>query len=199
MILRNPLAAVRNRSRATLVLTAVATVGIVGSTACGADPFAIQWSSSKDTVLLYSVTRPELGLPSAFNFYTRVSWRVESPNATGNWDVAVGEKDDQIVLLPPGALNIAGRARIAELPNTNFDDVKEAPADTALYTGVDPVPVRMGSVYVIRTNQRVGTFGTYCVYYAKLAPVDIEPEQGTLSFFFDSSPVCNDRALIPKN
>ena len=34
------------------------------------------------------------------------------------------------------------------------------------------MPVRMGSVYVIRTNQRVGTFGTYCVYYAKLAPVD---------------------------
>jgi len=199
MSLRNPLAVVRSRSRAALVVAAMAAVGVVGSTACGADPFAIKWSSSKDTVLLYSVTLPELGLPSAFNFYTRVRWRVESPNATGNWDVAVGTKDGQIVLLPPGALNIVGKARIAELPNTSFDDVTEAPADTARYTGVDPMPVRMGSVYVIRTNQRVGTFGTYCVYYAKLAPVDIEPEQGTLSFYFDSSPVCNDRALIPKN
>ncbi len=200
MSLRIPVPpAIRLRSRAALVVAAVAAVGLAGSTACGADPFAIQWSSSKDTVLLYSLARPELGLPSGFNFHNRISVLVERPNSTGNWDLAVGTKSGQIVLLPPGALGISARARIAELPNANFDDVVEAPADTTVYTGLDPVTVRMGSVYVIRTNQTVGSFGTYCVFYAKMAPVDIEPVEGTLRFYYDSSPVCNDRSLIPKN
>jgi hypothetical protein len=189
----------RPRGRGALVVAAVAAVGIAASTACGDDPFAIRWESSRDTVLLYSLARPELGLPSGFNFYNRVPVRVEQANATGNWDVAVGTRDDQIVLLPPGALNIGSRARIAELPNADFDDVVEAPADTAAYTALDAVPVRMGSVYVIQTSQRIGTFGTSCVYYAKLAPVDIGLEQGTLRFYYDSSPVCNDRALIPRD
>lgn len=199
MSLRFPWVASPARTRATIVVAALAVVGVAAATACGEDPFAIKWTSSKDTVLLYSLSRPELGLPSGFNFYTGVKWRVESANATGNWDVAVGTRDGQIVLLPPGALNITAKARVTELTNADFDDVTEAPGDTTRYTAVDAVPVRMGSVYVIRTNQRVGTFGTYCVYYAKLAPIDIEPADGMLTFYYDSSPVCNDRSLIPKN
>jgi len=167
--------------------------------ACGTDPFAIHWAIQPDTVTLYSLARPELGLPSGFNFYNRRPVLVERANSTGNWDVAVGTENGAIVLLPPGALNVPGKARVAALPGTTFDEVVEAPADTTLYSAVQPVPVQMGTVYVIRTNQSVGSFGTYCVYYAKLAPVEIDATQGSLRFVFDSSPVCNDRALIPKN
>ncbi len=188
--------ALRVRSRALPVALALATVAWA---ACGSDPFAIKWSISPDTVTLYSLARPELGLPSGFNFYNRVPVLVERASSTGNWDVAVGTQDGAIVLLPPGALNVPGKARVAALPGMSFDEVVEAPADTTLYSAVQPVPVQMGTVYVIRTNQSVGSFGTYCVYYAKLAPVEIDAAQGTLRFVFDSSPVCNDRALVPKN
>ena len=66
-----------------------------------------------------------------------------------------------------------------------------------LYSANDPVPVSKGNIYVIRTGQSVGAYGTACVYYAKLEPVEIDPTDGTFVFAFDSSPVCNDRRLIP--
>lgn len=187
------------RRRALLTTLVVAAVGFIAASSCGADPFDIKWSSTKDTVLLYSLARPELGLPSGFSFNNRVSVLIERVNVTGYWDMAVDTRDGSIVILPPGALGVPGKARVTALTGTTFDDVVEAPADTSLYTATEAVPVRMGTVYVIRTNQSVGSFGTYCVYYAKLAPVEIDPEGGTLRFFYDTSPVCNDRALVPKN
>lgn len=192
-------ARVRARRRFTLPLVAAAAVGLAGVAACGDDPFAIQWSISPDTVLLYSLDRPEIGLPSGFNFYNRARIRIEQVNATGSWDIAVGRTDGAIVLLPPGALGVEGKARIASLTGVTFDEVIEAPADTTIYTAVEPVPVQQGTVYVIRTNQNVGAFGRRCVYYAKLAPLEIDAAEGTLSFVFDASPVCNDRKLIPED
>jgi hypothetical protein len=164
---------------------------------CGDDPFAIRWSENPDSVFLYSLARPELNLVSGFNFQNRIPITVEDPTATGSWDVAVDTRDGRIVLLPPGALGIASRAGIAELEGTTFQEVEEAPQDTAAYTSSDPVQVRMGNVYVIRTNESLGGFGRRCVYYYKLEPLEIDPERGTLRFVFDGSPVCNDFRLIP--
>lgn len=186
------------RLRVSLLVSAVAAVGLVAAS-CGDDPFKIRWSISPDTVLLYSLARPELGLPSGFNFYNRVPIVVEEANATGNWDIAVGTRDGAIVILPPGALGVIGRGRVASLTGVTFDEVIEAPADTMAYVAAQPVPVTMGTVYVIRTNQSPGAFGSSCVYYAKLAPVEIDAANGTLRFVFDSSPVCNDRKLIPED
>lgn len=178
-------------------LAAAAALALVGSAGCGDDPFAIQWVASPDTVLLYSLARPELNLTSGFNFNSRSPVRIEAAAATGTWDVAVDTRDGQIVLLPPGALGVDSRAGIATMVGQGFDDVTEAPADTTAYVGDRPVQVDPGNIYVVRTNQGVGAFGTRCVYYAKLDPLDIDPEGGTLTFVFDASPVCNDRRLIP--
>jgi hypothetical protein len=187
------------RGRVTLAFAAVAVAGIVGTVGCGDDPFKIEWEISPDTVTLWSLTRPELGLPAGFDFLQGEPIRVEQASATGRWDLALSAEGQSLVLLPPGALSIPSRARVARLTGRSFDEVVEAPADTTLYSAVDPVPVEMGSVYVVRTNQRVGSFGTSCVYYAKLAPLTIDPEAGTLRFVYDASPVCNDRALIPRD
>ena len=105
--------------RAGLAVFAALAVGAVAS-ACGDDPFAIRWTESPDTVLLYSLARPELNLVSGFNFQSRFPVTVEGPTSTGNWDVAVDTRDNQIVLLPPGALGISSRAGIAELPGKTF-------------------------------------------------------------------------------
>ena len=184
----------RVRGRFLFVLAALAAVG---AGACGDDPFAIRWTESPDTVVLYSLARPELNLTSGFNFNNRIPSRIEAAAATGTWDVAVDTRDGAIVLLPPGALGVESRAGIAPVPGMSFEEVIEAPADTAAYTTDAPVPVQTGTVYVVRTNQGVGAFGTRCVYYAKLQPLEVDPVGGTLRFTFDASPVCNDRRLIP--
>ncbi|MFQ5537470.1 MAG: hypothetical protein ACE5GJ_08465 [Gemmatimonadota bacterium] len=185
-----------SRARAAVFAAAV-TLLLLGMGACGDDPFTIKWEAAPDTVLLYSLARPELNLNSGFNLNRRTPVRVEAPDATGKWDFAVDTRDGVIVLLPPGALGVESRAGIAVFPGATFDEVTEAPADTTRYERFNPVPVSLGNIYVVRTNQGIGAFGTRCVYYGKLEPLDVDPEGGTLTFVYDSSPVCNDRRLIP--
>lgn len=178
-------------------LTALLLGGMVGLAACGGDPFRIDWVEAPDTVRLFSLAHPDLNLVSGFDFYNRFALAVERADATGNWDMAVDTRGGQIVLLPPGALGVTSKARVAALRGRTLADVTEAPADTTLYEARNPVPVELGTVYVWRTRQGFGSFGTSCVYYAKMEPLIIDAEGGALTFVFDGSPVCNDRSLVP--
>ena len=181
-------------------LAALAAALTVGLAACGDDPFAFPWSDVPDTVKIYSLARPELDIPSGFSFSDGLAYAVEAPAATGRWDVALDTEGSQLVLLPPGALGIVGsRARVARFPNTAYGDVVEAPSDTTLYEGDDPVPVEAGAIYVIRTNLRPGSFGSACTYYAKMEPVVIDVTEGSLVFRYIASPICNSRDLVPPN
>ena len=182
------------RGRIAAVLLAM---GAVGLGACGDAPFAIRWVEAPDTVLLYSLARPELNLTSGFNFNNRLPVRIEAPAATGTWDIAVDTRNGGIVLLAPAALGVESRAGIVPMPGMTFAEVIEAPADTSLYVKDQPVPATVGSLYVVRTNQGIGAFGTRCFYYAKLEVLDADAAAGTLTFKYDASPVCNDRRLIP--
>lgn len=171
---------------------------LLASAACDDDPFGFQdWSARPDTVLVYSLDRPELNLPSGYNFNRRTLHRVEAANSSGQWDIAVGTENGQLVLLPPRALGIDTRAGIAPLPDRSYDEIREAPGDTASYVTAEPVPVEVGQLYVIRTNQAPGQFGQRCFWYAKMEPLEADPELGFLRFRLDSNPVCNNRDLVP--
>jgi hypothetical protein len=139
----------------------------MGLTACGDDPFSFRWDDAPDTVLIYSLSRPELNLASGISF------------------------------LPPGALGITARARISVLGAVNFDEVMEAPEDTLLYQGDEAVPVSDGTVYIVSSNRRAGSFGSSCVYYAKIQPVTIDVPGRTLLLRYVASPICNSRDLVP--
>ncbi|MFC1574640.1 hypothetical protein ACFL3Z_01005 [Gemmatimonadota bacterium] len=166
--------------------------------ACDEDPFKIQWAASPDTVLLYSLARPELNLLSAFDFVHRFPIRIESPAASNEWDMAVDTEDGQLVLLPPGAVGISNsKAAVSPMPGVAFDDIRKAPADTALYIRDRSVHMTVGTTYVIRTRQEIGIYGTLCVYFGKLKPISADPVAGTLTFVYDVSPACNDRNLTP--
>ena len=184
---------VRRRRR----LPALAALLAAGAAACGDDPYAVDWTAAPDTVLLYAMARPELNLPSGFDFYNRTAVVIEDAAATGLWDMAVDSRGGKIVLLPPGALGVSSKAQVAALRGRTFEDVLEAPADTALYTSRAPVPVELGTVYVWRSRQNYGYYGTSCVYYSKMEPLAMDPAGGTLTFVYDASPACNDRSLIP--
>jgi hypothetical protein len=169
----------------------------MGTAACDGDPFAFNWSDAPDTVLLYSLARPELNLVSAFDFKGRMPVRVEAATSTGRWDAAVDTKESQIVLVAPGYFGVIGTARIATLAGMTLDDVSQAPSDTLLYVADQPVPVLAGNVYIIKTNRSRGSFGSSCSYYAKLEPLDIDVPGGTLTFRYVANPVCNNRDLVP--
>ena len=182
-------------SRAWLLL---AVPLLTGALACDDDLYQVNWELNPDTVYLYSLARPELNLLSAFDFISRVPIRIESPNATGAWDMVLDTQEGRLVLLPPEAVGIVGsKARIAPMGDLEFEEVLKAPSDTALYVGDAPVPVEIGHVYVIRTRQQSGAYGQVCSYYGKFEPLEQDLAEGTLTFMFDVSPVCNDRKLYP--
>lgn len=168
-------------------------------TACGEDPFAIDWVENPREVTLYSLARPDFNRPSAFEMLGGVSIVLENPTAGGRWDFALDTRGGELVLLPPRSVGVLSSAAIAPIPNTSFAEVREAPADTAVYVTREPVPVRMGTTYVVRTHEQFGFFGQTCVYYGKLTPVAPDPANGVLRFRFDTSPDCNNRALVPRN
>lgn len=195
--MRSSLTPLAPRMRARLAAVVVALGLVAATSACGDDPFAVRWSASPDTVTLFSLARPELNLPSAFDFRNRRAVVVEAPSSTGSWDVAVDTRQGRIVMLPAAALGVDSRAAVVRMPDVTYDELLEAPADTTLYIQDQPVPVELGSVYVIRTHRSAGSFGSRCFYYAKMQPVSTDAGAGTYTFFYDGARVCNDRSLIP--
>ena len=171
---------------------------VLGSTACGENIFDIKWTVARvDTVLIYSLARPELNLPSGFDFVNRRALEIQEPGATGSWDLLLDTQDGQLVFLPPGALRIASDVMVLALPGTAFDDVIKAPKDSTRYTRDQPLPVETGSVYVLRTHEGVSRFGVPCRFYGKLQPLEVEPALGTVRFQYDVSTLCDDRGLVP--
>ena len=183
-----------------LTIGVTATAFIFGLSACEArNPFDIGWTQSPDTALLYSLARPELNLPSAFDFKGGRSYVVESAGATGSWDVVLDTQDNNLVFLLPGAIGIFSDARILELPGLQFADVLEAPKDTTSYTSDKPVILKLSSVYVVRTHSSPDAFGYSCSFFGKMQPLNIDVERGTLEFVHDTNTRCNDRDLTGDN
>lgn len=177
-----------------LVLSAVLVVA-----ACGDDPFAIPWIENPRESLLFSLDREEFDRPSGFEMLLGLRVIIESPGAGGNWDWALDRREGELVMLPPSMLGITSRAAIAPVPGVSFDQLEEAPADTLLYVTNDPVPVRLGTTYVVRTREQSDGFGRICQFFGKVEPLEVDHEAGTLRFLYDTSPVCNDRRLIPRD
>ena len=103
---------VRVRPRSGARIAVLAALPILGLAACDEDPFVFRWNATPDTVLLYSLDRPEPNLPSGFGFLERALVRVETPGSTGVWDVALDTDGGSLVLnlfgISIAALRIAG-------------------------------------------------------------------------------------------
>src|SRR5680860_1135099 len=82
-----------------LGLLSVLLLLIPGMTACKDDFYTIYWEESPDTVILYSLARPELNLYSGFDFLGRKGIKIESPSAVDGWDLALDTRDGELVFL----------------------------------------------------------------------------------------------------
>jgi hypothetical protein len=178
-----------------LVLALAMAGGVLAG--CGDDPFLLRWQQNPREAELFALDRPELHRPQAFDMLSGRPVIVQSPDADGNWDFALDRLNGELVLRPPRTLGIRSEAAIVPFPNTRFDDLREAPSDTAVYISREPVPVRAGTTYVVRTHLQIGAFGIRCFYYGKLEPLEIDPGRGVLRFLFDTSPDCNNLRLVP--
>ncbi len=167
--------------------------------ACGdEDPFGFNdWELRPDTAFLYSLARPELNLASGFNLNTRRVVRVEAAGSTGAWDFFVNTVDGQMVFVTPSAVGLDTNAAIARIDGETFESVRSAPGDTTVYVRQEAVPIELGQLYVVRTNEQNGAFGQRCTYYGKVEAIEIDIQGGTLRFQYDSNPICNSRDLVP--
>ncbi len=185
------------RSR-PLQVVAFCFASVLGLSGCGENVFEQKWTVARvDTVLIYSLARPELNLPTGFDFVNRLAVEIQAPGATGSWDLLLDTQDGQLVFLPPGALGIASETMVLTIPGMAFDDVITAPKDTTLYSVDLPLLVETSSVYVLRTHEGRDRFGLPCRFYGKLKPLEVELALGTVRFEYDVSRLCDDRSLIP--
>lgn len=186
-----------NPLRSSLILV---LAGVLLSTlaACDEDPFAITWTANEGSARLFSLDRPEVGLASGFDFLGRREVVVESPGATGSWDMAVDEVDGAVTFVTPEALGIESGAGIAVFPDlVSLDEATEAPSDSASYAITEPVPAEVGTVYVIRTREERGRFSQLCHFYGKFQVTEVNAATGSVRFVYDLNPDCDDRSLIP--
>jgi len=172
-------------------------VGLFALSGCGDDPFLLRWQSNPREAQLFSLDRGELNRPQAFDMLQGRSVIIQSASEDGRWDFAVDRQGDEMVFLPPRVLGISSQAGLVAYPGATFESLTEAPADTAAYRTGEPVPIREGTVYIVRTHQQIGSFGVRCFYYGKVEPLEVNREEGWLRFRFDTSPDCNNRSLIP--
>jgi hypothetical protein len=170
---------------------------VATAAACEDDLGLDVWSAAPDTITLYSLSRPELiNQPSAYDFINRIVLRVESPAATGAWDVALRHEGSQLALVPAGGFQgQVSRAGLAVIPGGTFEELREAPEDTARYTQ-NAVVVTPGQVLVVRTRRTACAFSTSS-RYGKIKIIDVNPTSGVLRFATIVNPFCNDRSLIP--
>lgn len=177
-------------------LALVIVVSAAALLACDDDLFNFEWFANPDTVQLYSISRPETNLLSAFDFFSRIPKRLEAANTGDLWDLTVDIRDGQFVWLPPGALGIDSDAALAILEGETFESADEAPADTSRYIGDAPVPIRFDRIYVIRTRLHRGTISV-CNYYGKIEALETDTIAETVRFQFDVNRICNSRDLVP--
>lgn len=157
------------------------------------------WTALPDTTVIYSLSRTDLlGRPSAYDFINHVLVRVESPSATGAWDVALRDEGGQLALVPASAFQGQNsRAALAIITGQTFESLKEAPDDTARYSSA-PVLVQPGQLLVVRTRRASCGFSN-AVRFGKIKIIDVNATAGTVRFESIVNPFCNDRSLEPNN
>ena len=163
---------------------ALLVASVLGIAACGENIFDVKWVNPKvQTVLLYSLTRPDLNVPSGYDFVNREPVEIQEAGATGFWDLLVDMRDGQLVFIPPRALGIDSDVMVLPMPGMSFDEVLEAPEDSTLY--------------ILRTHEGQSDFGIPCVFWGKFETTEVHPAAETVVFIYDVSPLCDDRGLVP--
>lgn len=154
-----------------------------------------------DTVDLVAPTAPETlrHLPTALDVVAQGGIIVggrhpERVADAEEWDFVVRVRDGALVLVPAGALGMNNDPGITRaLDGQTFEQVRSAPPRASFLTD-SAVVMQPGSVHAVRSRQFVSFFG-FCVQYAKLQPLEVDPEAGTLRLQLTTNENCGDTRL----
>ena len=151
-----------------------------------------------NSVTLFSAAREDLfRMPSAIDFFRFQVRPIEHQLATGDgWDVALTEVGSEFGLAAPGVFPglESMNAGIAVFSGKTLEEVERAPAESSAYADTEPVPLRLGDVYVIRSRRLQG-----CTVYAKIQAVELDPTVGSVVFEYIVNPNCADRNLVRRD
>jgi len=177
------------------------TLGIVGcddSTGLDLNPVLVS-----DTVTVAAPLPQNAGLPTALDVTSDGAFGVQGgrfPETIADalaWDFAVRIRSGQVVLVPARGVGVT-QSRAALTPSIAgavFEDLREAPGQST-FTMDSAVVMRQGDVYVARSRENSSVFGTACVQFAKIQPVQVNVAEGRVHLRIVTNERCGDPRLI---
>ena len=160
----------------------------------------------QDTVSLAApAVAPEI--PSALDVaYASSPVRGRYPELAADaesWDVAIRRSGGELHFAPAGLFQFqnpvggATTAAVTEPIERTIDELRQAPSESA-FRGDSMVAIRRGFVYVVRSRATGASFGG-CQNYAKVEPLEVDVEAGTVRLRVVGNARCNDRRLVEED
>ena len=170
-----------------------ALILVLAATACD-DPFDAFLDDVPLTpteVTLYDYVTGRLEDPPAFDIVFAIPARVDQ---TLNWDFLFRIRAGVPELVPFSAIADSVTDAGLQITSERFSAVLEAPEDG--YTLNAALPVQPGDVLIGRSRVDPNNF-LACSRYAKLQVLEVDTEEGTITFRHLANPNCGDLVLEP--
>lgn len=115
---------------------------------------------------------------------------------SGQWDLVFAVRDSEPVWLPRGFFESnEPSSGILEL-DRSFDEVEQVPDDPEQYEQEDPVPVKLGGVYAVRSRNDPA-LSLPCRVFAKLGVLAIGSDPVRVEIEYLWNPNCDDPNVSP--
>lgn len=173
---------------------------LAGIAGCDSTDYTIHPLLVTDTVFVAVPSPQNAGLPTALDIASEGAFVIgggrypERARDALNWDFAVRAGQGTVNLVPARALGIELRSAITPpIVGVSFPDLREAPGQ-ASFVGDSAISMQVGNVHVARSRD-LG--GSGCVQFAKLQPLEVDTQAGTVRLQVTTNERCGDPRLVP--
>lgn len=176
-------------------IPAVSLIAILGLSACGegTEPILIPIPDETREATVVDVSTGSVADPSAFDVITGEAVRTDQ---FSGWDFVFQiTEEGGAVWWPRSSIIEENEDSGLILSSLDFDALVEAPESG--YVQLESVPVSVGDVFAARSRRDPAFGNVRCRHFAKLEILEIDVEEGTVSFQHLVNPNCEKRKLVP--
>lgn len=173
----------------------VSLVAILGLAACGngTEPILIPIPDETREATVVDVSTGSIADPSAFDVIIGEAVRTDQ---FSGWDFVFQiTEDGGAVWWPRSSIIEEDEDSGLQLIFLDFDALREAPEGG--YVQLESVPVAVGDVFAARSRRDPAFRNVRCRHFAKLEILEINVDEGTVSFRHLVNPNCEKRKLVP--